>query len=77
MVYFKLSLLLISVWAGIILLQNVLQNDTLATDGVGWQWTQNSFTGQLDWGISLIWVNSSDRTWPENGLYFSLQYSPF
>jgi hemolysin activation/secretion protein len=41
------------------------------------QWTQNNFSARLDWGIPLISVNSRDRTWQENGLYFSVQYNPF
>jgi hemolysin activation/secretion protein len=57
--------------------QNLLQNNTLASAGMGWQWTQNNFTARFDWGVPLISVDSRDRTWQENGLYFSLQYNPF
>ncbi|MGM3309151.1 ShlB/FhaC/HecB family hemolysin secretion/activation protein [Anabaena sp. WFMT] len=51
--------------------------NTLAAAGIGWQWTQNNLTARLDWGIPLISVESQPRTWQENGLYFSLRYSPF
>ncbi|MFW6359488.1 MAG: ShlB/FhaC/HecB family hemolysin secretion/activation protein [Chroococcales cyanobacterium] len=55
-----------------------LDPDTLASIGLGLRWqTGNNLTARLEWGIPLINANSSDRTWQENGLYFSLTYSPF
>lgn len=52
--------------------------NTLASIGLGLQWRQgNNFTARLDWGIPLVSINSRDRTWQENGLYFSVQYNPF
>ncbi|MEP0851893.1 ShlB/FhaC/HecB family hemolysin secretion/activation protein [Funiculus sociatus GB1-A4] len=52
--------------------------NTLAAVGLGLQWRQgNRFTARLDWGIPLVSVKSRERTWQENGLYFSVQYNPF
>jgi hemolysin activation/secretion protein len=57
---------------------NNLDPNTLASVGLGLRWTQGDrFTARLDWGIPLISVDSTARTWQENGLYFSLQYNPF
>jgi hemolysin activation/secretion protein len=50
--------------------------NTLLGTGLGLRWTQDNFTARLDWGIPLISVDSQDRTWQENGLYFYLQYNP-
>jgi hemolysin activation/secretion protein len=52
--------------------------NTLASVGLGLRWSQGErFTARLDWGIPLISVDSRERTWQENGLYFSIQYNPF
>ncbi len=52
--------------------------NTLADVGLGLQLRLgNEFTARLDWGIPLVSVNSRERTWQENGLYFSVLYSPF
>ncbi|WP_017317977.1 ShlB/FhaC/HecB family hemolysin secretion/activation protein [Mastigocladopsis repens] len=52
--------------------------NTLASVGLGLRWSQGErFTARLDWGIPLISVDSTKRTWQENGLYFSIQYNPF
>ena len=52
--------------------------NTLASVGLGLRWSQGDrFTARLDWGIPLISVDSRERTWQENGLYFSIQYNPF
>lgn len=46
--------------------------------GVGLLWRMGeTFSARLDWGIPLIHVESSDRTWQENGVYFSVGYTPF
>ena len=51
---------------------------TLSSTGFGLLWHQgNSLTARLDWGIPLTSVNSKGKTWQENGLYFSLIYTPF
>jgi hemolysin activation/secretion protein len=53
-------------------------SNTLAAVGLGWRWSQgHRFTARLDWGIPLVSVDSPDRTWQENGLYFSVFYHPF
>ncbi|WP_017654630.1 ShlB/FhaC/HecB family hemolysin secretion/activation protein [Fortiea contorta] len=55
-----------------------LSDNTLASVGLGWRWTQGDrFSARLDWGIPLISVDSQQRTLQENGLYFSIRYSPF
>ncbi|NMG09692.1 ShlB/FhaC/HecB family hemolysin secretion/activation protein [Brasilonema sp. UFV-L1] len=51
--------------------------NTLASVGLGLRWSQGDrFTARLDWGIPLISVDSRERTWQENGLYFYIQYNP-
>jgi hemolysin activation/secretion protein len=53
-------------------------SNTLAAVGLGWRWSQGDrFTARLDCGIPLVSVDSPDRTWQENGLYFSVFYHPF
>lgn len=44
--------------------------------GLLWQMGDN-FTARLDWGIPLADIDSSERTWQENGIYFQIEYSPF
>lgn len=52
--------------------------DTLAAVGLGLRWTQgNNFTAAVEWGIPLISVDRQGDSLQENGLYFSVQYSPF
>ncbi|MBD2121059.1 ShlB/FhaC/HecB family hemolysin secretion/activation protein [Trichocoleus sp. FACHB-262] len=52
--------------------------DHLAAIGLGVQLLQgNNFSARLDWGIPLIRVDSSKRTWQESGLYFSVEFNPF
>ena len=52
--------------------------NTLASVGLGLQWRSGDrFTARLDWGIPLVSVNSRERTWQENGVYFSILYNPF
>lgn len=54
------------------------QPSSLSSIGLGLQLRQgNSLTARLDWGIPLINIESRDRTWQENGLYFSLLWNPF
>ncbi|MDF5727797.1 MAG: ShlB/FhaC/HecB family hemolysin secretion/activation protein [Rhizonema sp. PD38] len=51
---------------------------TLVSTGIGLLWHQgNSLTARLDWGIPLTSINSRGKTWQENGLYFSVTYTPF
>ncbi|MBW4572415.1 MAG: ShlB/FhaC/HecB family hemolysin secretion/activation protein, partial [Tolypothrix carrinoi HA7290-LM1] len=51
--------------------------NTLASVGFGLQWRSGGFTARLDWGIPLVSVDSRERTWQENGVYFSILYNPF
>jgi hemolysin activation/secretion protein len=37
----------------------------------------DEFRARLDWGIPLIDIDSGDRTWQENGVYFQLEYNLF
>ncbi|MEH2289126.1 ShlB/FhaC/HecB family hemolysin secretion/activation protein [Nostoc sp.] len=55
------------------------RNNTLISTGIGLLWRQgNNFTARLDWGIPLTSVDSQKgKTWQENGLYFSVIYTPF
>lgn len=52
---------------------------TLLGTGVGLQVRLgDQFTGRIDYGIPLIEVTSAEeRTWQENGVYFSVIYNPF
>jgi hemolysin activation/secretion protein len=50
----------------------------LVGTGLGLLWKQgNNFSARLDWGIPLKSVEGERRSLQENGLYFSLNYSPF
>ena len=52
--------------------------NSLASVGLGLVWQQSDrFTARLDYGIPLVSVSSTERTWQENGLYFSVFYNPF
>ncbi len=54
------------------------ERNSLASIGLGLVWQQSDrFTARLDYGIPLISVSSTERTWQENGLYFSVFYNPF
>ncbi|BBD69197.1 hypothetical protein NIES4072_34740 [Nostoc commune NIES-4072] len=53
-------------------------SSTLVGTGLGLLWQQSDkFSARLDWGIPLISVDGEKRSLQENGLYFSLSYSPF
>ncbi|MCW6035974.1 BamA/TamA family outer membrane protein [Spirulina subsalsa FACHB-351] len=52
--------------------------NTLASVGLGLQWLMSDrLVARLDWGIPLTSPSSSQRTWQENGLHFSIQINPF
>jgi hemolysin activation/secretion protein len=52
--------------------------NTLVGIGLGLQWQMgDDLTARFDWGIPLIEVNASERTWQEQGLYFSVNYNFF
>ena len=49
---------------------------TLVGMGLGLLWQQgDNFRARLDWGIPLVDIDSGDRTWQENGVYFQLEYN--
>lgn len=53
-------------------------SNTLASLGLGLQWQMGEkFKARLDYGIPLVKINSIDRTWQDNGVYFSMQYNLF
>jgi filamentous hemagglutinin family protein len=52
--------------------------NTLISTGLGLQLqVSDALQARLDWGIPLVNIDSRDRTWQENGLYFSLRWNPF
>lgn len=52
--------------------------NSLASVGLGLQLqVSNNLTARFDYGIPLVHVKSGDRTWQENGLYFSIFWNPF
>lgn len=55
------------------------EDKTLLGTGVGLQVRLgDKFNGRIDYGIPLIEVTSAEeRTWQENGIYFSVIYTPF
>lgn len=54
-----------------------LDPSTLVGVGVGLLWQHRDFSARLDWGIPLVQVEGDNLTWQENGVYFSIVYSPF
>lgn len=51
---------------------------TVIGTGLGLLWKQgDSFSARLDWGIPLTSIEGEKSSLQENGLYFSVQYSPF
>ncbi len=55
-----------------------LEANTLLSAGLslGWQYGQR-WNARGDWGIHLIDIKSSDRSWQERGVYFSIEFKPF
>ena len=54
------------------------EDNTLLGIGLGLQWqTGDSFNARLDYGIPLTDVENNDNTLQEDGIYFSVNYSPF
>lgn len=52
--------------------------NSLVGVGLGLQWQmEDNFNARFDWGIPLIDLEDSNRTLQEQGLYFSVNYSPF
>ena len=55
-----------------------IESNTLASVGLGLRLSMfNSFIARFDWGIPLVAVDLEEKTWQENGLHFSVEYSPF
>lgn len=55
-----------------------LETNTLLSTGLGLRLQLgNKLNAQFDWGIPLISIDSRKSTWQENGLYFSIIYTPF
>lgn len=55
-----------------------LDPSTLVGVGVGLLWQQgDDFSARLDWGIPLVSIEGEKKTWQENGIYFSIVYTPF
>ncbi|MUG97445.1 BamA/TamA family outer membrane protein [Scytonema sp. UIC 10036] len=53
-------------------------NNTLLAAGLGLQWQMGDWLDiRFDWGIPLIEAEGRNRTWQENGLYFSVNVKPF
>ncbi len=52
--------------------------NTLVGTGLGLIWQMSDrLSARLDWGIPLTDRDDSDRTWQENGIYFSVRFTPF
>jgi hemolysin activation/secretion protein len=54
------------------------ESGTLAAVGFGLQWQMGDLVARLDYGIPLISASerSTGNTWQENGVSFSISYSP-
>jgi hemolysin activation/secretion protein len=57
---------------------NTSDTNTLASVGLGLRCQLgDSLIARLDWGIPLVDIAARERTWQENGVYFSVIYNPF
>jgi hemolysin activation/secretion protein len=54
-----------------------LDPSTLLGIGVGLLWQHQDFSARLDWGIPLIPIPGEKNNLQENGIYFSVVYTPF
>jgi hemolysin activation/secretion protein len=55
-----------------------LPRKTLLSAGMGLRYQlSDRLTAKVEWGIPLISLEGSKRTWQENGIYFSVVYNPF
>ena len=51
-----------------------LEEDTLVGVGVGLNWQMgDNFRARIDYGVPLTDIDNQDRTWQENGIYFSVE----
>ena len=54
------------------------QDSDLLGMGIGVQWRMGEwFSGRVDWGFPLIDRPDRDRTLQEQGIYFSVELTPF
>ena len=54
------------------------EENVLVGLGLGLQWQMgDQLNARFDYGIPLTDVEDTDNTLQENGVYFSLSYSPF
>ncbi len=54
------------------------ETKTLLGTGLGLLWRHgNNFSARLDWGYPLIERADDRSNWQENGIYFSVDYTPF
>lgn len=56
--------------------QNNSDSNTLIGTGLGLLWQQGDFSARVDYGIPLVSVNAEKPTLQDNGIYFSIRYSP-
>jgi hemolysin activation/secretion protein len=58
--------------------QSQLSSETLVSLWLGLRWQYgDNFRARFDWGIPVTDLDSQDRTWQEQGLYFSVEWNPF
>lgn len=58
--------------------RNNPEPNTLVGLGFGLLWQMGEkVTARLDWGLPLVDIDSRDKTWQENGVYFQLEYNLF
>lgn len=54
------------------------EDNTLLGTGLGFLWQQgDNFSARLDWGFPLVDVDARERTWQEDGIYFSVVWTVF
>lgn len=50
--------------------------NTLVGAGLGLLWQQGNFAARIDYGIPLVSIDTDKSTLQDNGIYFSIRYSP-
>jgi hemolysin activation/secretion protein len=50
--------------------------NTLLSTGLGLQWQNDNLSARIDWGLPLVNASTQQRSWQDNGLYFSVRYFP-
>ncbi|NJK99619.1 MAG: BamA/TamA family outer membrane protein [Spirulinaceae cyanobacterium RM2_2_10] len=57
---------------------NAVETNAITAIGLGLRWQMGNYlTVRFDWGIPLTDLNTDSSTWQENGLYFSINLTPF